>query len=70
MPLSASVLNIQLETARSDRSTVEGQLDGQVPKKNPQWRQANALVLTLEKRLESAQIRTKTKTSDDAAADE
>jgi hypothetical protein len=70
MPLSVSTLNTQLETARSDRSAVEGQLDGQEPKKNPRWRQANALVSSLEKRLETAQIRTKSNTSDDEAADD
>lgn len=57
MPLKELTLQRQLEVAQLERNALEAQFEGLVPKKQPKWRQANALVKSLEIRLEKAQGR-------------
>ena len=57
MPLKEETLVRQLNIAETERSNLEKHFEGSEPKKQPMWRQANAKVSSLEKRLEKARSR-------------
>ncbi len=53
MPKSAALIKRQLELAKVKLAAVESNLNGMVPKKNPNWREANSHCKQLERRLEA-----------------
>lgn len=66
MPLKEETLVRQLNAAETERLNLEKQFEGSEAKKQPMWRQANAKVNSLEKRLEKARSRSG---SEEAAAE-
>lgn len=67
MPLKEETLVRQLEVAELERSTLEKQFADAEPKKQPLWRQANARVNSIEKRLEKARSRSVSTENDESA---